>query len=174
MSKARVNARIELIHATLDQQPILANLLELYAHDFSEFYDLTLGPDGRFGYLPFPLYWSDPDRHPFLFTVDGAFAGFVFVKREPQDIDNDQVWDVAEFFVMRGYRRRGIGTHVAHKVWRRFPGRWQVRVLHSNLAAQEFWRRAISSFVGRAVDPTLLEKDRERWNLFSFQSNPIE
>jgi len=43
-------ARIEVIAAGPDQEPILANLLELYIHDFSEFLDIQLGPDGRFGY----------------------------------------------------------------------------------------------------------------------------
>ena len=41
------------------QELVLANLLELYAHDFSEFHDLELGMDGRFGYSHLPLYWSE-------------------------------------------------------------------------------------------------------------------
>ncbi len=53
---ARPSAQIELIPATLEQQPLLANLLELYIHDFSEFHDVELGPDGRFGYRNLPLY----------------------------------------------------------------------------------------------------------------------
>ena len=51
---------LEVILATSEQEPILANLLELYAHDFSEFYDLTLRADGRFGYDQLPLYWREP------------------------------------------------------------------------------------------------------------------
>jgi hypothetical protein len=56
----------EVIPATVDQAAILANLLELYAHDFSEFYNLEIGEDGRFGYPCLPLYWSEPERRPFL------------------------------------------------------------------------------------------------------------
>jgi predicted acetyltransferase len=162
---------LEIIPARLEQQPIMANLLELYAHDFSEFHDLVPGPDGRFGYLPLPLYWTDPDRHPFLFTVDGTLAGFVFVKREVRAPIINPVWDVAEFFVMRHYRRRGIGTQVAHEVWKRFPGPWQVRVLQSNISACQFWSRAIASFMGQTIHPSLLEKDGERWKVFWFESN---
>ena len=33
-----------------DQAPVLANLLELYAHDLSEYFDVPLQPSGRFGY----------------------------------------------------------------------------------------------------------------------------
>jgi hypothetical protein len=40
-------AHIEVIPAAPEQAPILANLLELYAHDFSEFHDVVIGADGR-------------------------------------------------------------------------------------------------------------------------------
>ena len=39
---------IEVDPAIREHATILANLLELYAHDFSEFHNFDLGPDGRF------------------------------------------------------------------------------------------------------------------------------
>jgi hypothetical protein len=74
-------SRIEIISASLEQAPILANLLELYAHDFSEFHGIALGEDGRFGYRSLPLYWSEPGRHPFLVRIKGKLAGFALVKK---------------------------------------------------------------------------------------------
>jgi len=59
-------SHIEVIPAVPEHAPILANLLELYLHDFSEFRRLEIGDDGRFAYPPLALYWPDPDRHPFL------------------------------------------------------------------------------------------------------------
>jgi len=52
----------------------------LYAHDFSEFYDLEIGANGRFGYSSLPLYWSEPGRHPFLVWVEGQLAGLLLIK----------------------------------------------------------------------------------------------
>ena len=40
------SARIELDPALREHAPILANLLELYAHDFSEFHTLAIRADG--------------------------------------------------------------------------------------------------------------------------------
>jgi hypothetical protein len=71
-------ATLEVVPATQDQEPIVANLFQLYAHDFSEFFDLKLRPDGRFSYDELPLYWREPNRHPFLIKVDGNLAGFVW------------------------------------------------------------------------------------------------
>lgn len=163
---------VEVLPASPAQEPILANLLELYAHDFSEFVELQLGADGRFGYEPLPLYWKDSRRHPFLITADGVLAGFVFVHRGSQISVDAEVWDVAEFFIVRGFRRLGLGTKAAQEIWRRFPGQWEVRVIDRNRQAQAFWARAINEFTGGTVEPSLLDKDGQRWHVFSFESTP--
>jgi predicted acetyltransferase len=81
-------ADIQLELAQREQSPILANLLELYAHDFSEFLPLEIGPDGRFGYKSLPLYWSESNRHPFLIRFDGKLAGLALVKKGSEISDN--------------------------------------------------------------------------------------
>jgi predicted acetyltransferase len=164
---------LEIVPAVKEQESILANLLELYAHDFSEFHSLDIGDDGRFGYDPLPLYWSEPDRHPFLFRIEGKLAGLVLVKRGPAVSGNGAVWDMAEFFVLRGYRRRGMGTEAAHEVWKRFPGRWEVRVMQANVSAQHFWAGAISTFTGEVIHPVHFEKAGVWWTVFSFESKRV-
>jgi predicted acetyltransferase len=169
----KLSGHIEVICAGPEQESVLANLLELYAHDFSEFHDLELGADGRFGYSELPLYWNEPGRHPFLVWVEGKLAGLVLVKRGSEVSGDESVWDVAEFFVLRGYRRRGIGTQIAHEVWRRFPGLWEVRVMQSNVSARDFWAHAISILTGEAIHPVRVEKDGKCWMLFSFESKRV-
>src|SRR5215472_17257117 len=163
-------ARIEVIAATKDQAPVLANLLELYAHDFSQFHRIELGPDGRFGYKDLPLYWTEPGRHPFLIRADGKLAGFVLVKKKSAD---SSTWDMAEFFVARAYRRQGVGAAAARQVWPRFPGQWEVRVMGMNESAQLFWQRVISEFAGAGVQPVIQLKSGKQWRVFSFESKPI-
>jgi predicted acetyltransferase len=169
-SPTKLFDNVAVIPAGPEQQLILANLLELYAHDFSEFRDIEKGPDGKFGYDRLPLYWSDADRHPFLLRMNGRLAGLILVKRGSEVSGDSTVWDMAEFFVLRGYRKRGIGTQMAHQVWKQFPSRWEIRVMESNLLAFRFWVNAISKFTGETIRPTRREKDTECWRLFSFES----
>ena len=168
---ANTSTHVELVSAARDQEAIVANLLQLYAHDFSEFHGVDLAGDGRFVYAELPLYWSEPDRHPFLIKVEGKLAGFVLVKRASDLSGNKKVWDMTEFFVTRGYRRRGIGTQIAHDLWRRFSGTWEVRAMQSNIAGHKFWARAIANFSGKPVHPARIEKDGESWSVFTFESN---
>ena len=168
---ARPPANIEIIPATAEQAQILANLLELYAHDFSEFLLLDLESDGRFNSFPnLALYWSEPEHYPFLVRVGGNLAGLVLVKLGSELSGRQEVWDMAEFFVVRAHRRRGIGTQIAQEVWARFRGPWEVRVMGANVRACRFWERAIPQFTGQAIHPTRVEKDGRAWTLFSFES----
>jgi predicted acetyltransferase len=122
--------------ATVHDQTATRQLLELYAHDFSERNGADVGDDGTYGYRFLDRYWSEPDRHPFLFRVDGRLAGFALVRSGPPH-------DMAEFFVLRKYRRSGVGRDAARAVFARFPGEWQVREQFENTGAIAFWRDAI-------------------------------
>jgi predicted acetyltransferase len=165
-----MQSNVEVIAATLDQRSGFANLFELYAHDFSEFHGVEIGEDGRFGYPQLALYWSDAGRLPFLVRVKGKLAGFVLVKRGSELSGDPAIWDIAEFFILRGCRGRGIGSEVAHQVWRRVPGRWEVRVMESNRVGCEFWERAIAGFTGLSVASRPYEKGGVAWRAFSFES----
>ncbi len=165
---------VELVAATSAQQIVLSNLLQFYMYDFSEFLPLELAPDGRFEYSQLPLYWLDPLRFPFLAVVDGRWAGFVFVKQIPNSPGEGSLWDMTEFFVMRSYRGRGVGTSLARLAFKRFPGTWQVRVMEANAPARRFWQQAIAAFTGTDVLPQRTWLDEVAWDVFTFDSGKSE
>jgi predicted acetyltransferase len=162
--------RIDLLPVAREQEPVLANLLELYAHDFSEFHPLALNTNGRFGYKDLSLYWRNPRRHPFFIYVDGRLAGFALVKNEPPAPGKEDVWELTEFFVLRGYRRNCVGTAIARRLWERFPGQWEVRIIESNADAHRFWQKTITEFTGADIESIRFPQAGEPWRLFSFDS----
>ena len=162
--------QVDLVPATAAHKPILENLLQFYLHDFSEVVSLNIGLDGRFDYPHLELYWSDPGRFPFLATADGNWAGFAFIKQIPQDDGEGFIWDMAEFFVLRGHRRRGMGVRLAHLAFQQFPGSWQVRVMESNSVACQFWQQAIESFTGASLPPVRMRVDGVTWYVFRFET----
>jgi len=126
---------------------VIRNLFALYAYDMSEFAGLDVDDDGTF---PVPLslasYWVGPDaphRHPFVVRADGKLAGFALVR---QIADDPATYDMGEFFILRKYRRSGLGRDTACRLFDRFEGLWEVRELPSNTAAQAFWRRIIADY----------------------------
>lgn len=154
---------VEVIRATADQQGVLDNLAELYQHDFTEFDNGDdVGDDGRFGFDKLPLYWIEPERHPFLVRVDGKYAGFALVREVSHFGGDARTADMTEFFVMRKYRRKGVASQVARATFDMFPGPWEVRVLHTNTPAQAFWRRVVGEYTSGAYVER--EVNDERWH----------
>ena len=128
--------------ATPRDSTVLANLLELYSHDLSGMFGLEVGANGRFGYAKLPLYWQEPEhRFAFLIRHGTALAGFALATRGSPVSDDPDVFDVAEFFVMRRHRGAGIGSSAAALLWDRFAAPWTVRVAEANRGGYGFWFR---------------------------------
>lgn len=132
---ARVN--VTVVPVLEGDKPVVRRLLELNSHDFSEVDGRDLGPHGEYGYPYLDHYWiPGENRHPFLIDVDGQIGGCALVRAgEPHEF--------GEFFVVRKYRRRGVGVLAARAVFAQFSGAWFVHEVSGNDAAVNFWRRAI-------------------------------
>jgi predicted acetyltransferase len=163
---------VSLDAATADDHTLLSNLLELYIHDLSRaFPDIEMGADGRFGYRRLPLYWSEPDRRfAFLIKCDGLLAGFALAKRGSPAVEDPDVLDVEEFFVLRRYRRTGVGLRAASLLWNRLPGAWTVRVSEGNPGALSFWATVIGKFTNGRVSESQRPGTPNPWRVFSFEN----
>ena len=152
---------IEIREAALAEKTLLRNLLELCQHDYSEYDGEDVDEHGLFGYRYLDHYWTDAGRYPFLIRVDARLAGFVLV-RVVDSKDRTQTYSIAEFFVMRKYRRHGVGRQAACFVFDRFPGPWIVCQEAGNLPAQHFWRQIIGEYThGNFTDEQL---DTDEWH----------
>ncbi len=129
--------KIEILPAHVEDKPVLRHLLHLCLHDCSEFNGKDVNEHGLFDYLYLDYYWTEAGRFPFLVRVEGKLAGFVLVRQLETEGD-EPLWQMAEFFIVRKYRRRGIGREVAHRVFGQFEGRWEVTQEEGNLPAQAF------------------------------------
>lgn len=131
-----------------EQAFVLANLFELYVHDFSEQVPLELKPNGRFDLPVDDCWWNSGEHFPFFIRGQNSLLGFALVRRGSRVTDATDVMDVAEFFVVRGARGRGVGSSAARALFAAFPGRWEIRVRQSNVAAKAFWQGVARSWLG--------------------------
>ncbi|WP_152393115.1 GNAT family N-acetyltransferase [Paenibacillus guangzhouensis] len=130
-----------------EQKSILRNLLELYKYDFSEFDpEDDINPNGLYEYKYLDHYWTEEDsRYPFFIKVDDKLAGFALVRSIGEN-ENQAIYWMAEFFVMKKYRKLRVGQTVAHELFARFYGVWKVAQMESNVPAQAFWRKTIERY----------------------------
>jgi predicted acetyltransferase len=147
--------------ATEFDKSTLTNLFQLYTYDFSELMALDVDDRGRFEARSFDAYWQDPWRYPFLIHIRQRLAGFALVHHRSRLSGDPTRWDVAEFFVLRRYRRQQIGARAATLLFDRFRGKWEVRQVSANVSATAFWRKVIDRYTGGAFEETL--RDDEVW-----------
>jgi predicted acetyltransferase len=143
---------ISLTPAAKEERSTLDNLMQLYSYDWSELGHPVIGDNGRFDDYPLGGYWLEDWRRPFLLRVDGKLAGFALILERSRLTGTTGVCDMAEFFVMRGYRRKGVGLAAAFAAFDRFKGPWETRQRQENGAATAFWRRVIGQYTGGKYD----------------------
>lgn len=127
-----------------DRLPI-HRMLELYQHELSDIWDQDLDSHGEYGYA-LDHYWAAEGCHAFVATAAGKYAGIALVNQAVR-VGVEGFW-MDQFFVLKKYRRRGVGRLLARAVFAALPGRWEVGQMLQNLAAQAFWRQVIGEYTG--------------------------
>jgi predicted acetyltransferase len=143
---------VQVVPADLRDKAVVRRLLELYRYDFSEFDGSNVDRHGEYGYGYLDAYWTEPGRRPFLIRADEQWAGLALVRTGPPT-------DMAEFFVLRKYRRSGVGRRAAAALFALFPGPWRVRQQRSNPASTAFWRSVIPvEYSERTTDTEVVQE----------------
>ncbi len=154
--------------APASERPLFEGMLQLYVYDFSEMDpaahpdDFDLRPDGTFGPYPYlDAYWREPARIPLIVRTEGKVAGFAMLNdhgHSGRPVDRN----IAEFFIMRKFRRGGVASAAVRAVLTRYPGVWEAAIMQRNRAAQAFWPRAIQAVPG-VRDFEQIEGDGKEW-----------
>lgn len=136
MVASRSTSTLTVLPAKSDDFDLLGRLLQLYLYDFSEYTGDDADDEGSFHYAWLDAYRHEPDRYAYVVRVEGHPAGFALVRQgDPTEM--------AEFFVLKKYRRDGVGLRAARLLFDAHPGPWSVMQLATNPEATSFWRRAI-------------------------------
>lgn len=165
--------RATLQSATADNAELLSNLLELYIHDLSAFFpQIKLGKSGRYGYPALASYLAGTNgRWAFLIEHEGSVAGFVLAREGSPASDDPCVLDIAEFFVLRQFRARGVGRAAATLLWKLIPGSWTIRAAVSNPDAVSFWRGAVAGYAEQRSTESERTIGGSKWVVFCFDNS---
>jgi len=92
-------------------------------------------------------WFGDSSVTPLVIVRGAENVGFAMVARGSNSPDRSPVdYRMAEFFVARTFRRRGIGKFAVELILNRFAGRWEITEYLRNPTAVAFWRRVVSNY----------------------------
>jgi predicted acetyltransferase len=130
--------------------PALQQMLELYQYELSDIWPQDTDAQARYGY-DLERHRLGKYFHAHVALAGSQYAGFALVS--PARVTRSQGCWMEQFFVLKRFRRQGVGFALARYVLDHHPGEWEVGQMTANTAAQAFWRQTISAlFAGAFVE----------------------
>ena len=160
--------KVELQALAASAKPLLQQLLQLYLYDFSEYDGEEINEHGYYTYNYLDYYWTEEGRHTFLIKVEENIAGFVLLAKHCFVLNVEDRLSISEFFIMRKYRRKGIGKQVALEILEKYPVHWEIAHYTSNKASLIFWEEVVKSHLGSLdkVEFKEIENGKKRIMMF--------
>lgn len=162
---------------------IIQNMFPYYLHDLSEFFfDSLPNSHGLYENEDVKIYkkedflmhwWNEDDLMPNLIKFNSIPVGFAMLAKKPYTKDFD--FAIEEFFILKQFRKKGIGEYVARKMLTENRGKWRLDVLEKNYQAQNFWRKVLikggyKDILEQSVEEESLEEYTEKMMRFTFTS----
>ena len=171
-------SEVRLILATLKEYPAIQNMGRFYVYDMSEYLGKQEGweipQDGLYECIDFKKYWEDENTFPFLVRYQNELAGFVIVDKKGSNSEIN--FNMAQFFILRKFKNKGIGKYVAQECFKKFPGIWEVMVIPDNEGAYRFWRSTIKNYTNNNFTEytrDIAHFNNSRKNIFKFDNRIV-
>lgn len=121
-----------------------------YLNDLSREGTGTFPSLGEIGHRATDLlagWFNDPGTHVITIVNDDQPVGFALVQARQQPAGAGAPSHVmAEFFIARAWRRRGLGQAAVRLILNRFAGHWHIMEDLRNTGAVDFWRRVVREY----------------------------
>jgi len=141
---------VNLVLIKKESKKILKQLIKEYEQEL-----LKVEQVEEYKYLD--SYWEKENRFPFFIELDNKLAGFTLIN--DYNLVNKGGKNIAEFYIKKEFRQKGIGKLAAMKVFDLFKGKWEIRELKENIEGQIFWRKVISEYTNNNFKEVTLESE---------------
>jgi len=143
---------ITILEGKLNDKPVFRNLMQYYQYDMSEYSKEDPNTFGQFDYKYLDHYWTEhgkteEGRTAYLVKVNDQYAGFVLVNNF--SLDSKVLGSrksIAEFFILKKWRKNGIGKMTAFKIFDTYKGQWEIKQMEANLPSHHFWLSVVDEY----------------------------
>lgn len=140
-----VFAQLQVTPMKVEEKMILQNIYPLYLHDLSEYCDQEMREDGTYDIAFLDLFFEKEDLVPFLIRLNEWVVGFILIQKGTYAPSSGEDYYLSEFFILRNFRKRGLGREAVRKLFTQYPGTYLLGQLPNNLPAIHFWKSVYRS-----------------------------
>ncbi len=124
--------------AEISEKETISRLLQPYLTELSQFPDENPDYKDANGIYLYPYlddYWQEESRYPYLLYADETLAGFALVRKDRGR------WQMAEFYVLPEFRRRGLAMKCVDDIFRIHTGGWTITFNKHNNPSRQLWKK---------------------------------
>lgn len=113
------------------------NLAQCYEAEFSS---LTHKKPDSSGIFELDTHPSESVRC-YILTIKEVPAGIAAIA-----FNDEHLKEMCEFYVVPYFRKNGVGSRFAHRLWEMHPGNWEIKQIIGAEYATTFWCKTISQY----------------------------
>jgi len=138
------------------RRKLLFQFVQISEYEMSDIISTDVDDSGNYAYPFFEEYFLDSSRAVYFAEVDSHYAGMAMVNHYSR-LNNQNTNCIAEFIILKKYRRKGIGRYFSNWIFEKHLGNWEVFIHESNKIAQQFWNSVIQSYTCGKFEHKVLE-----------------
>lgn len=173
-----LESKPQLIKATIANYPIIQNMWLFYIYELGRYCGAihSWKCPVNLDFIPYDLtsYFNSPNQ-AFLIKVKDELAGFILLNKTGIQPNID--WNMAEFFIVAKFQRRGIGQSITRELWKTHAGCWEISITPENKPALAFWRKAMSAFTNgnfkEEIKKIVCDKSQPKRIILSFDTRNV-
>lgn len=133
---------VDVIQIRFEDKYILKNLYPLSLHDLSQYNGEDIDSNGQYDIDFLDEFWEKEGLIPYWIKKEDNIVGFILVQTGRYAPPTGEDFYVSEFFILRKYRRKGIGKEAIKELFNLFSGTYLLGQLPNNIPAIQFWKSA--------------------------------
>ena len=143
---------ISILPILIEEKEILRNLIEKYNYDSSDIDNDDVNDYGLYGYKYLDHYWTEENRYAYFIKVNNKLAGFVMIDNHLYYNEIKSNYCISEFFVLKKYRRMGVGKYVIKHIVNKYKGKWQIGYYPKNNTGKIFWNNVVKEITNEKYE----------------------
>jgi predicted acetyltransferase len=144
--------------ASLKEKPVICSLLQPYLDELFRFPGENREYKDESGIYLYPFlddYWRDSERFPYLLYSEAVILGFALVRKD------EDYWEMSEYYIKPGFRRRCAGNACARDILSRHPGKWKIIFNKSNQPGAALWKKLADNLAKGDISRGELNSSRD-------------
>jgi Predicted acetyltransferase len=138
------NVRLEKIE--FQNKEMLENVYQFYLYDMSVYNNVDIDTMGLYDVDFLNMFWKEEGLTAFFIKIAKKIAGVILLQSGKWAPPTSEDYYISEFFVLKKYRRNGVGKKALKELFCLYPGKYMLGQLPNNNPAINFWKSVYSEF----------------------------